>query len=393
MALADRALANGQLNTSAELLEVPLAAFVAEGRPVDRRLLDALAVAVYTTDAGGRIDFFNEAAVALWGRRPELGEMWCGSWRLMWIDGRPMAHDECPMAVALRERRPVRGLEAMAERPDGTRVVFQPYPTPLYDADGRMSGAINVMVDVTERTRVEQALRLSNAVKDEFLGLVSHEMRTPVTTILGNARLLLDRAERIQDKDRRSMVADIGSDAERLSAIIENLLMLTRLESGVHVEFEPQVLAHVVSQVVDQYAARHGRRIELTAEPRHVIVEADRAFLEMLLENLLSNADKYSPLEEPIEVVIRHGEGAVAEVVVRDRGIGLPDEEGVDIFAPFYRAAAARDRAAGVGVGLAVCRRLVQAQGGRIWAAHRDGGGAEVGFSLPLAPAPVDEAA
>jgi PAS domain S-box-containing protein len=376
----------------AEPITARAAGAVASADRIDRALLNAIGVAVYTTDANGRINYYNEAAAELWGRRPELGEMWCGSFRLMWVDGAPMAHDQCPMAVALRESRPIRGVEAMAERPDGSRVVFQPFPTPLYDETGTLTGAINVMVDVTERTRVENALRASNAVKDEFLGLVSHEMRTPVTTILGNARLLLDRGTRLDDSDRRAMVADIGSDAERLASIIENLLMLTRLESGVHVEFEPQVLAHVVRTVVTDYATRHRRQINLTSEPRHLIVEADRAFLEMLLENLISNADKYSPADEPIEVVVRGVDGA-AEVIVRDRGIGLPSEAGADVFAPFYRAPEARERAAGVGVGLAVCRRLVEAQRGRIWAAARDGGGAEFGFSLPLAPVPGEAGA
>ena len=352
------------------------------------RLLEAVGVAVYTTDSQGRLTYFNEAAAELWGRRPQVGELWCGSWRLMWPDGTPMKHEDCPMAVSIRENRPIRGLEAMAERPDGTRVMFQPFPTPLRDESGQLVGAINVMVDVTERNRAEQALRVSNAVKDEFLGLISHEMRTPVTTILGNARLLRDRADRLAEEDRRMMFDDIGNEAERLTSIVENLLMLTRLESGAHVEFEPQVLAHVVRTSIEGYRSRHeGRAISLSSEPRHIIVEADRAYLEMLLENLLSNADKYSPPEAPIEVVIRSAD-ASAEVLVLDRGIGLPPGE-VDIFAPFYRAEEARTRAAGVGIGLSVCRRLAEVLGGRMWAVAREGGGSEFGFSLPLAPEPA----
>src|SRR3954468_20812340 len=87
-----------------------------------RTFLEALAVAVYTTDAEGRITFFNEAAADFWGRRPALGELWCGSWKLYWPDGQPLPHGECPMAIALREARSVRGYEAIAERPDGSRV-------------------------------------------------------------------------------------------------------------------------------------------------------------------------------------------------------------------------------------------------------------------------------
>jgi PAS domain S-box-containing protein len=113
-------------------------------------ILEALPVAVYATDAAGRITFFNEAAAALWGRRPVLGqELWCGSWRIYMPDGTPLPHEQCPMAVALREDRPVRNVDAIAERPDGTRIRFMPYPTPLHDAFGALIGAVNILVDIT----------------------------------------------------------------------------------------------------------------------------------------------------------------------------------------------------------------------------------------------------
>jgi PAS domain-containing protein len=112
-------------------------------------ILAALPFAVYATDAVGRITFSNEAAVALWGRRPVLGqERWCGSWRIYALDGSVLPHDHCPMAVALREDRRVRGVTAVAERPDGTRVHFMPFPTPLHDADNKLVGAMNVLIDL-----------------------------------------------------------------------------------------------------------------------------------------------------------------------------------------------------------------------------------------------------
>ena len=125
-----------------------------------RELLDALPAAIYTTDAAGRITYYNAAAVRLAGRKPELGDAWCVTWRLYWPDGTPLAHDECPMAVALKTGRPVRGVEAVAERPDGTRVPFMPYPTPLHDAAGNVVGAVNMLVDLTERSDAEQARQL-----------------------------------------------------------------------------------------------------------------------------------------------------------------------------------------------------------------------------------------
>jgi PAS domain S-box-containing protein len=119
-----------------------------------RGLVAALPAAVYTTDREGRITLFNEAAVELWGRRPEVGkELWCGSFRIFRPDGAPLPHDRCPMAVALREGRSVRGEEIIVERPDGLRRHILPHPEPLRDASGAVVGAVNLLVDVTDRAR------------------------------------------------------------------------------------------------------------------------------------------------------------------------------------------------------------------------------------------------
>ncbi len=120
-----------------------------------RDILEALPAAVYTTDADGRITFYNRACVEFAGQTPQLGDMWCVTWRLLNTDETPLPHDQCPMGVALKEGRPIRGVEAIAERPDGTRIPFIPYPTPLHDANGKLIGGINMLVDITERKRAE----------------------------------------------------------------------------------------------------------------------------------------------------------------------------------------------------------------------------------------------
>jgi PAS domain S-box-containing protein len=139
-----------------------------------RDLLNALPAAIYTTDAEGRITFYNEAAVSFAGRRPALGELWCVTWRLFNLDGTPLPHDQCPMAIALKEGRIVRGAEAIAERPDGSRVVFTPYPTPLHDETGAVVGAVNMLVDITERKRAEDRQHLlTNEVNHRANNLLS----------------------------------------------------------------------------------------------------------------------------------------------------------------------------------------------------------------------------
>jgi PAS domain S-box-containing protein len=123
-----------------------------------RRLAEALPAPIYAVDPTGRITFYNEAAAALWGQRPQIGTAWCSSWELYRPDGKPMAPERGPLALALAERRPVHGLETIVERPDGERVAFVPYATPLFDALGNLIGAFSMLVDVSARKRAEEAL-------------------------------------------------------------------------------------------------------------------------------------------------------------------------------------------------------------------------------------------
>lgn len=137
--------------------------------------LEALPVPVYVADPQGVITYFNRACVDFAGREPVLGkDRWCVTWKLFAEDGEPMPHEQCPMAVAIRERREVRGLRAVAERPDGSRRAFEPFPTPIFDAEGAFAGAVNLLLELTPDTRVaeleRQALkcrRLAAGISDE----------------------------------------------------------------------------------------------------------------------------------------------------------------------------------------------------------------------------------
>jgi len=136
--------------------------------------LDRLPVAIYLTDTRGTITHFNRACIALAGRTPAIRhDRWCVTWKLYTLDGARLPHDECPMAIAIRERRKVRGAEAIAERPDGTRIRFVPYPTPLFDADDTFVGAVNLLVDVTQvrhaeylRQQAAHCRRLAASISD-----------------------------------------------------------------------------------------------------------------------------------------------------------------------------------------------------------------------------------
>ncbi len=143
-----------------------------------RAVLDALPTAIYVTDAEGLVTYCNEAAVQFWGCRPKPGKStWSGAWKMFLPDGTPLPHDAGPMAKAIRERRPIRGEEAVAERPDGTRVPFMPYPTPLFDADGKLVGAVNMLVDLSEqRQNDDTAAHFAAIVESSSDAIISKDL-------------------------------------------------------------------------------------------------------------------------------------------------------------------------------------------------------------------------
>ena len=148
-----------------------------------RRVLDELPVPVYTTDAYGAVTYWNRACVHFAGRQPELGQdRWCVTWKIYTTAGDFMPHDKCPMAQAIHEKRVIRDAVAIAERPDGSRVAFTPYPTPLFDEGGALTGAVNVLIDVTEEQtgvlhdQANRCRRLARALYTRESSLVLEKM-------------------------------------------------------------------------------------------------------------------------------------------------------------------------------------------------------------------------
>jgi PAS domain-containing protein len=141
-------------------------------------MLDDIPAPLYVTDAEGTLTYFNKACVPLAGRTPAVGrDKWCVTWRIYTTDGEYLPHDMCPMAVTIREQRPVRNVEAIAARPDGTQVRFIPYPTPLFDGEGNFSGAVNLLLEVSEqrkpeflREQAERCRRLAAVCADAGMG-------------------------------------------------------------------------------------------------------------------------------------------------------------------------------------------------------------------------------
>ena len=239
-----------------------------------RELLGALPVAVYTTDADGRITYYNEAATALWGRRPTLGTSeWCGSWKLYWPDGTPMAHDECPMATALREDRPVRGMEAACERPDGTVVPFIPYPTPLHDESGRLVGAVNMLVDISERKRAE----------DQQAQLV-RELHHRVKNTLATVQAIMGSTARSARSVEEFSTALIG----RIGALAKTHLLLSD-------ETCATTFGEILRNELDAFDDGSGTRIALDGPQVEVPLRL-AVSLGMAIHELATNAAKHGAL-------------------------------------------------------------------------------------------------
>ena len=252
------------------------------------------------------------------------------------------------------------------------------YPVTRGTAGSKPAPAtIVVMRDVTEGRRRE-------AVRETFIGVLSHELRTPVTTIFGGAKLLARENSTLDEETRRGIFQDIHEEAERLQRLVEDVVALNRFGEAVgEVGWEPVLLQRLLPRVVQSEDGRWpGVEFKLAIESGLPTVSADPTYVEQVVRNMVSNAAKYGGINSTVQVEAVRGDGEVM-VRVLDDGPGFPIEERERLFELFYRSAKTASAAGGAGIGLFVCARLVAAMGGRTWAALRDAGGAEFGFALP----------
>jgi signal transduction histidine kinase len=233
--------------------------------------------------------------------------------------------------------------------------------------------------DVTSARQARQA-------RDAFIGVLSHELRTPVTTIYGNSKLL-GRSEERSEEVRRDVFADIETEAERLYRLVEDLLVLARFgdekdEQGFG--NEPLLLQRIVPAVVRSERGRWPATvIEDSVEAALPAAKGEQTYVEQVVRNLVSNAAKYSEPGARVQVVAGSA-GDEILVTVLDEGPGFPADERGRLFELFYRSPGTASRASGAGIGLFVCKRLIDAMGGRIWARPRPERGSEFGFALKV---------
>ncbi|WP_454624983.1 HWE histidine kinase domain-containing protein [Bradyrhizobium cenepequi] len=240
-----------------------------------RDVLQALPAAIYTTDANGRITFFNQACIDFAGHVPKIGDMWCVTWKLLRPDGTLLPHEDCPMAIALRENRPVRNIEAVAERPDGSRIWFMPYPTPLHDPAGRLIGAVNMLVDITMRKQAEERMM-------RLAWEVDHRANNLLAVIQAILRLTkADTAEEFQ-----------AAFQGRLSALanVQRLFSVSRW-TGANIRA-------IIEQELKPYAAHNSKRVAISGGDLRLTAALAQA-IAVSVHELATNAAKYGSLSSP----------------------------------------------------------------------------------------------
>ena len=271
-----------------------------------------------------------------------------------------------------------RDQELEVKRADGSSVWVNLSVRPVKDKEGRVVASRSVMVDITEHRKLDQ-------LKDDFIGLVSHELRSPMTVITGAINTALTEAERLSPEETNQLLKDAAAESETLSNLLANLLELSRVQAQRLVLHSEAInVKKIVQEAVDKIKRQYSTHKLVISLPRRLPpVYADPLRLERILYNLLENSVKYSPPGGEVRVSAKlKGEQLV--IGVSDQGIGISPAEQEKLFAPFQRLEKRPSGVRGVGLGLMVCRRLVEAHGGNIWVKSEPGHGSTFFFTMPL---------
>jgi PAS domain S-box-containing protein len=306
-------------------------------------------------------------------------------------DGRLFDRAELPIRRALNRGETVRAEQVRTELPDGRTVPTLINVTPVLGSDGQITSAISIIQDLTP---VEELEKLRN----EFLGMVGHELKNPLSNIKGAAFVGLKSCAPLDSEEASELFDMIYEEAARMQDIIDNLLDINRIEAGIiPLTLEPRSLEQILEEAGEVFS-RNSRSNWLVINIAEELppVKVDRGRILQVMMNLLDNASKYSPPSAPISIDVET-EPAAITVHVKDRGLGIPPDKLPLLFHKFARFHTGHQNAApGTGLGLAICKGIIEAHGGRIWAASPgEGQGATFSFTLPahagpLAPATND---
>jgi len=342
--------------------------------------LASIGDAVIAADTAGNVTFVNSIAEALTGRSALEAHGKPVEEIFHVVNERTREPVENPVAKVLKAGKVV-GLanHTVLVRQDGTEVPIDDSGAPIVDQQGHTTGVVLIFRDITERKKAED-------LKEEFLGLISHEMKTPLTVMLGGLHTLVHYGVNLDPGDKDELLKDAYLEAEALADIVTNLLELSRWQAGrLSIESSDIDVVSVIQAIVERATAQYkDHRFSVTMPKRLPSLKADRMRVERALYNLIDNAAKYSDAGSDVAVSVKQADGEIL-VAVTDHGPGISPENQALLFSQFQRLGQpSGGRAGGTGLGLIVAKRLVEAHGGRIWVESEVGKGSTFFFTLPL---------
>ena len=362
-----------------------------------RALFDRGPIAMYTADAAGTKREFNQVAMDLWGLDPARANTQAqmgGPFKIFLPDGTFLPYEETPMTRVLQGKLPaVHDMEIVIERPDGSRINVVANIVALRNDRGDITGAINCFYDITARTRLErktadqaEALADLHRRKDEFLAMLSHELRNPLAPISNAVHLL--RLQKNEDPIQSQARGIIERQVAQMARLIDDLMEVSRISSGrIHLVRERLTLNGVVEnalETVRPLIEKHQHSLEVTLSPQPIWLDADASRLEQVVVNLLTNAAKYTEAGGSIWLSVQQ-EGNEAVLRVRDSGVGISRELLPHVFDLFTQAERSLARSeGGLGIGLCLVQRLVEMHRGNVKAYSTLGEGSEFVVRLPV---------
>ncbi len=336
-------------------------------------------VAVFDARTGEPVSFNLEMVRIVEGLRdmelpPEqlLEELTCRR-----ADGREFSLKEWPLSEALRAGETVRAEEVTLSVPDGRSVTALLNATPIRAKEGEVESFVVTLQDMTPLKELER-------LRAEFLGMISHELRTPLTSIRGSATTMQEAAEDLHSTELRQFLRIIVDQTDNMRELIDDLLDVARIEMGtLPISPEPAEVVWLVDRARIAFLSGGGRsNLDIDLAPDLPLVMVDRRRIVQVLGNLLSNAARHSPESSPIRVSAAR-DGVHVAVSVSDEGRGIPAERLPDLFRKFS-ASATDEGGSDTGLGLAICKGIVEAHGGRIWAQSEGASlGARFTFTIP----------
>jgi PAS domain S-box-containing protein len=337
------------------------------------RLLDTIEDIILATDGEGRITYWGKGAARLLDLQSE---------EVMGQDAVSiLIPEEAKQELPAIEKTVIGGQswagEITVKRRDGVLTPLLIQSTPVLDKDGKMIGAVAVGKDIAELKKLDR-------IKDEFIGIVSHELRTPLTVFMGAVKVA--KSKGITAQEVQELLGEAEHSAESLARILDNLIELSRYEADrLDISKGRLDVAGLIREIVEKEKADlKSHKLALDITDGLPLIQADQLRIRQVIHNLVENASKYSPRHSEIRISVRQQDHKAILIGVSDHGKGIAKNDQETLFQPFRQLEQTGKTTGGLGLGLLVCKRLVEAHGGEIWVESEPGKGTTFWFTLPI---------